>query len=501
MRSWIRDPLLSGAILWTGLAAVLFYFFASNTDQQVRVFWTFQLPLDSLLVISSWQVSRIATGAVRRFWRILAGVGSMFLFGDTFQTVLTFVDPPGTWSTTGGLVQSTCFALGLVVIVSAMLAHPHPGRTGRTRLAYWLDSASVLVAGAVVAWCFAAQPGQGDFSGLAATLAAAGAAITGCFAAVKMILSGNAPMRKASAITMMCAAVFTALGFFVAPDSGGALAASIYLIRLMPSLLIALGPRIQLVIAKVDPAPFTERRRKPYSLLPYGAIAIAFSALIVVLPQGVDFRLWGVVVGLGVICTLVAARQLVAFHDNTDLIKKLREHETRLRHQALTDGLTGLANRTHFHEQVEAALDTDIARTSVLLIDLDGFKQVNDTFGHAAGDQLLISVADKMRAAVRDGDLPARFGGDEFGILLHDCQGPEAEQTAQRLLAALAEPVAVDGAMIVANASIGAAGAEPGDGVSAVIRRADVAMYAAKSAGKGTWKRYDTGMESIGSFH
>ncbi|MFD0520808.1 GGDEF domain-containing protein [Paractinoplanes durhamensis] len=493
--------MISAAILWTGLATVLFYLLAANADRQVQVFWTFQLPLDTLLVISSWQVSRIASGAVRRFWRVLASSGVLFLFGDTFQTVLTFLDPPGTWSTTGGLVQSSCFAIGLVVMVVATLAYPHPGRTGRTRLAFWLDSASVLVAGAVVAWCFAAHPGQDDFSDLAATLAAAGAAITACFGAVKMILSGNAPMRKTAAITMMAAAAFTALGFFVAPEPGGALAGSIYLIRLMPSLLVALGPRIQLVIAKFDPAPFTERRRKPYSLLPYGAIAIVFGALIVVLPQGVDFRLWGVVVGLGLICALVAGRQLVAFHDNTDLIKKLREHETRLRHQALTDGLTGLANRTHFHEQVEAALATDIQRTSVLLIDLDGFKQVNDSFGHAAGDQLLISVADKMRAAVRDGDLPARFGGDEFGILLRDCQGPEAEQTAQRLLAALAEPVSVEGARIVANASIGAAGAEPGDGVSAVIRRADVAMYAAKSAGKGTWKRYDTGMESVGSFH
>ncbi|GIF18145.1 diguanylate cyclase (GGDEF)-like protein [Actinoplanes tereljensis] len=508
MRRWLshapelrRDPVLIAAISWTLLAAVLFFALAGHTDWQVRTFWTFQLPLDALLTFSSWQVYRFATGAIRRFWRVLTGVGALFLTGDTMQTIATFTSPPGTWSTTGGIVQSSCFAVGLVAVVLAMLLHPHPGRTGRTRVAFWLDSASVLVAGAVLAWCFAIKPGETDRTDLFASLAAAVAAITGCFAAIKMILSGNAPMRKGAAITMMGAAVFTAVGFFVAPPAADHLPGYVYLVRLIPSLLIALGPRIQVVIAKFDPAPFAERRRKPYSLMPYGAIAIVFIALLVVLPGGADFQLWGVVVGLGLICALVAGRQLVAFHDNTDLIERLREHETRLRHQALTDGLTGLANRTHFHEQVEAALDADSARTSVLLIDLDGFKQVNDTYGHAAGDDLLISVADKMRAAVREGDLPARFGGDEFGILLRGCTGPEAEQTAQRLLAAFAVPVAISGTFVTANASIGSAAAEPGEGVSAVIRRADVAMYAAKSAGKGTWRRYDTGMETVTSFH
>jgi diguanylate cyclase (GGDEF)-like protein len=491
------DPLIGAAVAWMALAAVLFFSLDDVTVWQVRTFWAFQLPLDAMFAFCSWRVSRVATGPIRRFWRILTAVSSSFLLGDTFQTILTFVDKPGTWSTTGGAVQSTIFAGGLAVVVIAMLIHPHPGRTGRARLAFWLDSASVMVAGAVVAWCFAVQPGQAVF----ATLGVAAASITACFAAVKLILGGNAPMRRSAALSMMFAGAFTAIGLFLEPDADGRLAPYVYLVRLMPSLLIALGPRIQDAVARFDPAPFGERRRKPYSLLPYGAIALAFGALIVVMPQGVDFRLWGVVFGLGLICALVAGRQLVAFHDNTDLIDQLREHERRLRHQALTDGLTGLANRTHFHEQVEAALAAHPESVSVLLIDLDGFKQVNDTLGHAAGDELLISVAEKMRAAVREGDLPARFGGDEFGILLRDCHGPEAEQTAQRLLAAFAQPASIDGTPVVANASIGAASAEPGEGVSAVIRRADVAMYAAKSAGKGTWKRYDTGMEPAASFH
>jgi len=102
--------LLLGSVAFTLVAAVLFVALAgpsaSSTLWQVRTFWIFQVPLDALLAYSSWRVIQVATGATRRFWRILAGVGSLFMVGDTTQTVLTFLSPPGTWSTNGGLVQT-----------------------------------------------------------------------------------------------------------------------------------------------------------------------------------------------------------------------------------------------------------------------------------------------------------------------------------------------------------------------------------------------------------
>ncbi|WP_433296156.1 diguanylate cyclase domain-containing protein [Actinoplanes sp. CA-030573] len=495
-----KDPVLIGAVAWTAVAAILFCL--AGTTWQVRTFWFFQLPLDGLLAYSSWRVFRIATGPTRRFWAVLGTVGSLFLVGDSFQTVLVFAMGPGIWSTTGGIVQSACFMVGLAAIVIAMLVHPHPGRSGRERLAFWLDSATVLVGGAVIAWSFAVQPGQASRTDILSTLGASAVAVTSTFAAVKMILSGNAPMRKSAAISMISSAGFTLIGLFIAPPTVEALPAYVYVVRLMPSLLIALGPRTQEIIARFDPVPFGERRRKPYSLLPYGSIVIAFVTLIVIMPDGVSARMWGVVVGLGLICALVAGRQLAAFHDNTDLIKRLREHEARLRRQTETDGLTGLANRNHFHDQLAAALDAPGTEgVSVLLVDLDGFKGVNDTLGHAAGDALLVSVADKMRAALRDGDVAARLGGDEFAILLYGCPPAETEQTAQRILDALARPVELAGAPVCAQASIGAAGARPGDEVGSLMRRADMAMYAAKSAGKGRWLRYDAEMEHAVSFH
>jgi diguanylate cyclase len=124
---------------------------------------------------------------------------------------------------------------------------------------------------------------------------------------------------------------------------------------------------------------------------------------------------------------------------------------------------------------------------AVLCIDLDGFKPINDSLGHAAGDEVLVAVAARLRAGVRDTHTVARLGGDEFAVLLEDAGSPSmAFQVAQRVLQALHAPLVVSGSPVLVGASIGlavsAAGAERAD---ELLRRADAAMYAAKRAGKG----------------
>jgi diguanylate cyclase (GGDEF)-like protein len=490
-----RDPVLLAMVAWTLLAALLFNVFAGHPHWQVRVFWHFQPPLDALLTFYAWRSSRIATGAIRRFWLVLTAAGAMFTTGDSYQAVLTVVDP-GNQSSTGGDVQTAFFGVGLISVVLAMLVHPHPDRTGRDRLTFWLDAATVLVGGAVVAWCFAASPADSGASDVVGTLVAGGVLLSGTFAAIKMILSGNAPMNKVAALPMMSSAVAMSLGIYLAAYAQTALAPLVFTVGFLPSLLIAVGPRIQVIVAQIAPVPFGERRRKPYSLLPYGSMAVAFGTLVIVLPSGDTTGVWGAVIGLGLICAMVAVRQLVAFHENTRLIRQLREHEARLRHQALFDGLTGLANRTHFHERVGAARAAG-GPVSLLLIDLDGFKSVNDTRGHAAGDALLCEVADRLRETVRGGDLAARLGCDEFAVLLPDCTTAEADRTAQRILDALLTPVSIDGAAVGVSASIGVAAADATDDVESLLHDADLAMYAAKNSGKGAWLRYEPSMGSM----
>ncbi|WP_328470416.1 GGDEF domain-containing protein [Actinoplanes sp. NBC_00393] len=501
-----RDPVLTAAIWWTVAGVVLLFAFDSNAEAKGLIFWSFQVPLDALLAYSSWQVARIATGAIRRFWLVLTTCGVLFTCGDTTQAIMEISDK-GYGSTAGGPVQSACFALGLGLLILAMLAHPHPSRSRRERLAFWLDSATVMVGGAVVAWCITVDQ-DGKTHDLVTAIAIAAVVLTAGFASVKMVLSGNAPMHRAAATPMIISSAVNAVGVFIAMDETENLPAYVFAVRFLPSLLIAMGPRTQEIIARFDQSAFGARRRKPYSLLPYGSIVVVFTSMILVLREGLrggsGAQVWGVVAGLGVIVALVAARQLVAFHDNSRLIKELdttladlREHETRLRHQAHYDGLTGLANRTWFHEQLtETLADSEPGTVSLLLIDLDGFKAVNDTLGHAAGDALLAGVAEHLRASVRTDDVVARLGGDEFAVLLRDCDARAGEQTAQRILRALETPVLFGGELIRAHASIGVAGTTDGDDPASLVRAADVAMYAAKHQGKNCWRNYEPAMEA-----
>ncbi|UEX79196.1 putative bifunctional diguanylate cyclase/phosphodiesterase [Spiribacter halobius] len=172
--------------------------------------------------------------------------------------------------------------------------------------------------------------------------------------------------------------------------------------------------------------------------------------------------------------------------------------ERRLRKQAYTDSLTGLGNRSSFWEAVQRVLDCP--RTSnaaaVLYVDLDGFKAVNDTFGHAWGDKLLIAVGERLASLVRRHDVVARLGGDEFAILaMGSDAGDYVEGLAERLLEALEAPFDVAGVDTYLSASVGVAVIP--EGVlepESVVRRADIAMYRAKRS-KATYCVYEEGMQ------
>jgi len=160
-----------------------------------------------------------------------------------------------------------------------------------------------------------------------------------------------------------------------------------------------------------------------------------------------------------------------------------------LQHQVLHDALTGLPNRILLHDRLAHSLrlmERDASSLALLLLDLDRFKEVNDTFGHQAGDALLQQVAARMRNAVRSSDTVARLGGDEFALLLPGSDRDGAVQAAQTLGAALVAPVTVEGQMVHVGASIGIAVMPThGQDAAVLLRHADVAMYVAKRAGSG----------------
>lgn len=166
----------------------------------------------------------------------------------------------------------------------------------------------------------------------------------------------------------------------------------------------------------------------------------------------------------------------------------------RLASQALHDPLTGLANRTLLHERLSAASAAGALRGEPLLVlsvDIDGFKPVNDSYGHAAGDALLVELARRIQACCRAGDTAARTGGDEFTLLLPGSDGNVAAGMARRVMNAVAEPVQVAGTELHMTASVGVARGSGAEKIEELLERADQAMYAAKHAGRGRYVVYD----------
>jgi len=175
---------------------------------------------------------------------------------------------------------------------------------------------------------------------------------------------------------------------------------------------------------------------------------------------------------------------------NTADVTAKRELDEELRRQAFTDALTGIPNRALFLDRARVA--TERSRRSgttvgVLFIDLDGFKTVNDSVGHQAGDRLLEETARRLMGQIRPGDTVARMGGDEFAVLLEDLDGPaDAIEVAERLLITASQSVEVGAQTLRVGASVGVATAASGTAtVEDLLRNADTAMYAAKAAGKG----------------
>ncbi|HUP68804.1 MAG TPA: EAL domain-containing protein [Acidimicrobiales bacterium] len=178
-------------------------------------------------------------------------------------------------------------------------------------------------------------------------------------------------------------------------------------------------------------------------------------------------------------------------------VRTRREQDEQLRHLALHDALTGLANRALFRNHVEHAL-AHLRRTpvrhAVLFFDLDRFKTINDSLGHAAGDELLIRVAERLRSRLRPGDIGARLGGDEFAVLLENTSERDAVEVAQRVLDALHIPFAIQGRDVAMTASVGIAFSDLAENAEALLRNADVAMYKAKASGKGRHALFEPDM-------
>jgi diguanylate cyclase (GGDEF)-like protein len=496
---YTRDPVLITLVLSAVAACLWFLADVGGQTLQVRLLWALQPPTDVVLLFGCLRVARSPSLGrhQRRFWRVLVFMAGMFTIGDTTQAVLTVLRP-GVGTADGGTVQSVCFVIGAVAIVAEMLAYPNPNDNLRDRVRFWLDSGTVLVGGIVLAWTFAVHPGQMHREDLLSTLAASGMVLVSAFACVKVALSGMPPITRSASAPVIAATVVLGIGILVTPAPGTVYSGVLLTMRLLPSFLVAMGPRIQDLQSQANPDTLARRPRRPFHLLPYTTVALVFALMVGTLPPTLGTRVWGVIVGVIVSTAVVVARQLLTLLDNAGLIRQLdrtlaelRSHEAMLQDQASHDALTYLANRAAFNEAIADALTGDVA---LLLLDLDDFKTVNDTLGHPVGDALLITVADRLRGASRPGDTVARLGGDEFAVLLRDVDEDGTRAFAERLLVDLGRPVRIAEHALLVRASIGGARSGAGGDPARLLRNADIALYAAKDSGKSAYRAYDADM-------
>ncbi len=425
---------------------------------------------------------------VRGFWRRFSHAAVCLLLGSAASLAFT--------SNNAGISPYVAapMVLGVAFALVGML-HLAPGRrSGFARATLLLDGMVVAASGAVL--CAHLLAGTTIPTG---TQVGVSAVVVGCLLAVVVIGKAAASPRglvDGGALRILVGAPAIGLVSTVVLTVGGhdsRLATRMLAIPLLAVVLCAAAYR-QLVVLDRPPAePPARPGRSLFNLLPLVAVTATAGLVISVSAQRMSWHQRSVIIGAVLIAACVVLRQLIGLRENRSLLKGIRRQQVELEHLAMHDPLTGLANRARFGAILAERLDAH-RPAGVLLIDIDDFKTVNDTMGHAVGDQLLHQVAQRLRSHSAVTDLPARLGGDEFAVLLQTDDPAYAEEAAARILASLTVPLRVGEHQLLTHASVGVALAGPGDRADEVLRNADIAMYAAKAAGKASWARFEPRM-------
>ncbi|MET7418554.1 EAL domain-containing protein [Dactylosporangium sp. NPDC005555] len=486
----VAGCLLAG-VVWTGVHA------AGVPLPKVLVLLLVPVALGLAAVLA--QVAARTPGlpaAGRRFWRILTASVVLIGIGATVMGHARLnPDAPDALR----FLQASAPALvaGVVLALYALLRLPTRALSRGEWIRLGLDGLTVLITTGVVLWHFALRPMLERHTDVRLALGLLLLSITclvALVAVMKVVLLGSGPVSPRS-MRLLAATVLTGgLGSAASPLIAEARWVGLQpMITLVEALLVTCAAYAQTLAPAGSPAAAV--RSRTYSKVPYFAVA-AMSLLLAAVAYGDHTDVGPVATGAIAVSAAVGLRQLVALRDNAQLLSSVRRHEQRMRYQASHDALTGLVNRAHFNELLSGSLlaAPSPRLVAVLLIDLDDFKLINDTLGHDVGDEVLVTVAERLRRAVRHDDVVARLGGDEFAMLLHDVGDEPAVDVADRIRDSLTTPIQTAGHDLLVHASVGVATSRPGDRLETLLRNADLAMYAAKERGKGGHFIYVPGM-------
>ncbi|MBV9592706.1 MAG: EAL domain-containing protein [Actinobacteria bacterium] len=389
-------------------------------------------------------------------------------------------------------------AVGLILLIR--------GRRPRRDVAGLLDSATLTAGLGVLSWVLLARPTL-DTSEQSVAAAVVGIAypvadilLVGLLIRLVTTSGGRTPAFRLlfAAVALLIAGDSTSAGLSLWSSSQTNAFDTIWLASYVAWGAAALHPTMRELS---EPTPGDDLRFSRARLAALAAASlIAPGTLIVQDLIGARVDVWAVGAGSVVLFLLVVARMNVAITQISAANRERARLQDNLAYQAAHDSLTDLPNRSQALEVIQAALSRG-QRTGrmvgLLFADLDGFKAVNDTFGHAAGDVVLCTVADRMKAEVRAGDIVARLGGDEFVVVLEQFDAEtDAVQIATRLVDCAAEPIPLTaGRSARVGASIGLAISQDGStDPERLLAEADTAVYRAKAAGRGRVEVFDSAL-------
>ena len=468
-------------------------------DSQQLVGDAFFYPVGIAAVYTAWRASRRCSSwrRLQLAWRLISLASLSYLAGDVSQTVYELVGRKPYPSVGDGL-----YLAFYPLLLCGLLVFP-VARRAAERVRLGLDLAVVVIGGsAVVVYVVlgpaAVEDGANAFQ-TAFSIAYPVGDMVLLVGLASLLLRQSIPSAR-HALSLMAGG----LVFFVVADlvygyitlhssyQGGDPVDTLWMVAIA---FVVVAGAAQGAVSQPEHV-VADRGRAQVGWLPYVAVAAGFVVLLASQSNQRFFPDRSLSLIAVLLAALVAARQFLAQRD-------LVGAQDRLRHQALHDALTGLPNRTLVldrADQMLARARREQTPVAALYVDIDGFKHVNDTFGHAAGDELLMAVAARLSSVVREGDTVGRLGGDEFVVLLDAATlaaGPEL--VVERVLEVLRQPVSVSGSSarpLVITASIGLA---MGQRVNAdqLLRDADLALYEAKATGKDRYVLFEASMQTI----